>query len=119
MRRTILFVAALALILALAVPAGAAPKKSYTWNVTCGTDTFTVKAPLGVPGWPDFSKSPILLVGGTFTLTHDGVTDDPFTDPVPAGLVPRVVKCSIDGPVGVDPDAFHVHSEPAFMLFTG
>ena len=119
MRRTILFVAALALILALAVPAGAAPKKSYTWNVTCGTDTFTVEAPLGVPGWPDFSKSPILLVGGTFTVTEDGVTGDPITNQVPAGLEDRVQACSIDGPVGVDPDVFHISTDPAFMVFTG
>jgi hypothetical protein len=114
-----MFVASLALIAVLVAPAAAAPKKGYTWTVVCGTDApFTVNAPLGVPGWPDFGTSPILLVGGTFTVTVDGVTET-STNPVPPGLVTRVRACSIDGPLGVDPSVFHIHSEPAFMLLTG
>jgi len=120
MRKTIaLSLAALALLVALAAPAVAAPtKKSYTWNVTCGQNTFTVKAPLGAPGWPDISKSPILLEGGTFTVTENGVTSV-FSDPVPSGLTDQVQTCSIDGPVGVDPNVLHISTDPAYMLFTG
>ena len=119
MRRTIPFVAALALVAVLVAPAAASPKKALTWNVTCEGTSFTVLAPLGVPGWPIGGTSPILLVGGTFTVTEDGVTADPIVDPVPPGLVGRVQACSIDGPAEFAPSVFHVHSDPAYMLFTG
>jgi len=122
MRKTIaMLVAAAALTAALVAPAAAAPtKKAYTWNVTCADTTFQVQAPLGAPGWPVVDgKSPVLLMGGTFTITEAGVTGDPITDAVPAGLESRVQTCVIDGPVGVDPDVFHVTSDPAYMLFTG
>ncbi len=117
MKRTIaLFVATLALIAVLVAPAAAAPKKVYTWTVTCGADTYTVKAPLGVPGWPEIGKSPDLLVGGTFTITQGGVTST-FTDPVPAGLVALVKTCTIYGPL--EDAGFTVISDPAYLLFTG
>lgn len=120
MRKTIpMFVAAMATTLALAAPAAAAPKDVFTWNVVCGSNAYTVQAPLGTPGWPIDGTSPILLVGGTYTITQDGVTADPVVDPVPPGLETLVRTCIIDGPIGVDPSVFHVHTEPAYMLFTG
>lgn len=120
MKRTIsLFVAALALMAVLVAPATAAPKKVYTWTVTCGADTYTVKAPLGVPGWPEIGKSPALLVGGTFTTYDaDGNQTDQFSNPVPAGLVSRVKTCKIVGPQEADA-GFTIVSDPAYFLFTG
>ena len=121
MRKTIsTFVASLVLVALVVGPAAAAPnKKSYEWTARCGTDApFTIFAPLGAPGWPLLAKSPVLLEGGTFTVTTDGVSET-FVDPVPAGLVSRVRECSIEGPVGMDPDVFHVSSHPGYLLFTG
>lgn len=114
------FMAALLLSIALIGPATAAPeKRSDTYVIACGQDSYTVRAPLGVPGWPVLSTSPILLMGGTYSITQDGVTVGPLTNAVPAGLEDKVRTCTIVGPVGVDPDVFHVHVDPAYMLFTG
>jgi hypothetical protein len=119
MRKIPMFVAAMAIVVALAGPAAAAPKGVYTWNVVCGQDAYTVQAPLGTPGWPIGDTSPILLMGGTYTITEDGVTSDPVVKPLPSGLTGLVRTCVIDGPIGVNPQVFHIHTEPAYMLFTG
>jgi len=122
MRRAIpAFIAALLLSVALIGPATAAPEKrsAGTYVIACGQDSYAVQAPLGVPGWPVLGTSPILLMGGTYSITQDGVTVGPMTNAVPPGLEDKVRTCTIDGPVEVDPSVFHVHVDPAYMLFTG
>lgn len=62
--------------------------------------------------------SPILLMGGTFTMTEVGKPSSTFEHPVPPGLVALVTKCSVDGPLDTDA-GFHIHAYPAYMLLTG
>ncbi len=115
MRRTIaLVVAAVALTALVAVPAGAAPKNMFTWNVTCPGESYTV-ASKGIPGWGD-SVIPELLLGGTYIIT-EGSESSTWTVPAPAGLEGRLKDCRVWGPI--EPAPFQLVVYPAYVLTPG
>jgi hypothetical protein len=117
MRRTIpLVVAVLALIAMLVAPAAAAPKKAFTYDVTCGESSFTVVSKGRPPGWDlEFSTSPFLLLGGSYTYTFDVGDPLTFVDPVPPGMADRLTDCVITGPNEVAD--FSVVVDPAYLFF--
>lgn len=107
MRRTlaVAMAAVLALGLAFAAPAAAAPTNNpqvFTYEVSCPAGDFEVTA-RDVPGWETGSPgTPSLLLGGEFTLYEGGVWQ--FTGYVapPRGLEGRLVECHISGPLETD-----------------
>jgi len=125
MRRTILLVAAMLLVAVMfTAPATAAPysnPQAATWDITCPEPygAFQVMSPFKVPGWLEGAPVPVLAMGGTFWVTENGVTSGPFIDPPPRGLMPRLVECSLDGPLGVDPYVFHLSWDPFYLFFPG
>lgn len=122
MRRTILLVVAvLTLAAVFTTPATAAPdKKALTWAITCPElGTFEARSPVIVPGWLEGTPIPVLLMGGTFTEYPDGIDGEGVplgTDPVPPGL-PRLVECSLEGPLEVSELVYRLVADPVYMLF--
>lgn len=121
MRRTILLVVAILVLgMALSVPAAADPygnPSTNTWEITCpNQDPFTVMSPWMIPGWPLDGGTPVLLLGGEFTYT-DQYGSFTWADPPPPGLMPRLTRCTLKGPledIGID-----VVGDPVYMLFPG
>jgi hypothetical protein len=123
MRRfMVLLAAAVALGGTFAAPVSAAPEKNpsvFTYQVTCPDASF--EAPViakGVPGWPDGDPgtTPLLLLGGTFTLFEDGAFVLSADDPIPAGLESQLATCTVVGPL--ESDAFQWVIDPAYILVT-
>jgi hypothetical protein len=122
MRRFILVLVVIVLGASLAAPVAAAPEgnpQAFTFRVTCPDASYV--APViakGVPGWPggEPGTTPLLLLGGTFTLYEDGVNVYSAIDPVPFGLESQVETCRIVGPVEID--AIEWVIDPAYVLFT-
>jgi hypothetical protein len=121
MRKLGLGIATIALLAIAAGPVLAVPAGNphvNQWEVTCGEVTTVVLAK-GVPGWnaEDGSKA-MLLRGGHLTVWENGgVTLDVESVP-PPGLASTLVTCRVEGPIGVDPEVFHLIYDPAYMQFT-
>ncbi|OGN82437.1 MAG: hypothetical protein A2X23_02145 [Chloroflexi bacterium GWC2_73_18] len=107
MRRTlaVAMAAVLALGLAFAAPAAAAPTNNpfvYHYAVTCGGSSFEVIA-LDITGWEVNSHgTPSLLMGGEYTLYEGGQWQFTFYAPPPPGLTSKLVECDIVGPLETD-----------------
>jgi hypothetical protein len=122
MRRFILVAVVVALGAALAAPVAAAPERNpkvLTYLATCPDATYV--APViakGVPGWPagDPGTTPLLLVGGTWTLFEGGLEILSLEDPIPAGLLARVETCRVVGPLEFVDFAWVI--DPAYVLVT-
>jgi hypothetical protein len=123
MRRfMVLMAVVVALGVAFAAPVSAAPTRNpsvLTYMVTCPDASF--EGPViakGVPGWPDGDPgtTPLLLLGGTFTLYEDGEFVFSAEDPIPAGLESQLETCTVGGPL--ETDAFQWVIDPAYVLVT-
>jgi hypothetical protein len=126
MRRTILFAAVVAVVLAAAAPASAAPK-AFHFDISCDMDhdgavleTSFVITGNHTPGWgepwsPGDGLSGGVLMGGTLTVTDDDGTVTTATKPPPVGLVPKLTLCRIAGPLEDVP--FSVVIFPALVFF--
>lgn len=126
MLKTIHALAMAVALLAIALPADAAPVNSaLTYELRCDmngdgyleTDSTVIHA-FGSPGWllvdGGVSRVPLLLMGGTFTRSDDTASIT-FTTPPPEGLLSRVTLCRIEGPL--ESVGFDLLVDPAFVLF--
>lgn len=114
MRKSLMGAAATVLALLLAFPAAAAPK-AYTYDVTCGDQSWVVAAK-GVPGFPEGGQSPLLLLGGHFEVWADGELADEWDQVPPPGLEPQLMECTVTGPK--EPADFTLEVDPAYILAT-
>jgi len=117
-RRTFLVLILVLLALGMVAPAASgAPPHGLTYVVTCPAPigSFEVTG-IGTPqGWTGMGPPAVLLMGGTLSRTVDGDTTTWTIDP-PAGLVPMLVTCRVEGPT--EPDTgFSVLHYPAYLLF--
>jgi hypothetical protein len=119
MKRLSLFLAAGLLVVSTTGSATAAPMQFERWAVTCGGATVEVVA-RGVPGWNvelTPATTPMLLLGGHVYVYEGGALAYDADNAIPPGLAGRLVTCSVEGPLGVDPEIFHLEYDPAYILF--
>jgi hypothetical protein len=103
------------LLVVFALPVGAAPK-GFTYDVTCGDQSWVVTAK-GTPGFAEGLQTPLLLLGGSFSVSEGGAVVDAWEVPPPPGLESRLMTCTIEGPNETDEFLFTV--DPAYILPTG
>lgn len=113
---------AAAFALSTVAPAVAAPDRNptaVTFTVTCGNDTWNVITNWMV-GWPvdgSAGTTPGRLFGGTVTRTFDDGQVVTQTYAPPAGLVPMLQTCRMEGPL--ESVGFYSVWDPAYILFPG
>lgn len=120
------FVLLMPIVLALGstfvTPVAAAPERNpsvLTYEITCPDASFEASViAKGVPGWPggDPGTTPLLLLGGTFTLYVGGQFVLSADDPIPVGLGSQLETCMIVGPL--ETAEFQWVIDPAYILFT-
>ncbi len=123
MRRLVLALAAiLALVLATAAPATAAPEQNpavHTVTVTCGDQTWEVVSAKAGLGWLSdgpAGTTPDKLFGGTLTFTYNDGTVFTATVAPPPGLDGKLQTCSLEG--WGPQHAFREVWDPAYILVT-
>ena len=144
MRRTIVFLAAVALMLAMVgTPAAAIPKIPETWAIWCdfdgdpntpphgtldpwagvdlgGRETYTLQEVLAVPGWilePEGIHPPSIWLGGHAEVWENGVLTVEADFARAPGLMKKATHCLQVGPLEEDPDELVVIWDPIWLFF--
>jgi hypothetical protein len=113
MRRIIALVAVLAFLSIVVTPVAAAPARTLTYAVDCGSDGFFEVQAKGTPGFPSGFAPPVLLLGGTFTVDEGGEAFGWVQVP-PRGLAPKLSTCTISGPT--EDVGFTLTVDPAYVF---